>query len=398
MTTTASYPLIGLAALTTHAFGGGDLTPTAQQLYARIEQQPDDAAAHMDLATIMLLSHQPESALELQRRAVALQPRYTLASAPKAPSLRMLALMGIGDLMDNTPLEFLLEGSSIAMDLHFLRLGDPLPDDLDAYDLCFVAVGESDRNRPLLQQLAEQLRTCPIPLLNRPCRIMETTREGASRALRGIAGLLMPDSVRISRQQLQQLGDRVERYLPQHAYPIIVRPTESHAGHGLKRLDHADAIAPYLRSQPESQFYISPFIDYASADGLFRKYRIALIDGSPHLCHLAISSNWLVHYLNADMTGNREKCDEEARAMATFAEGFAWRHQRALTAMQHALQLEYLIIDCAETEDGQLLVFEVDTSAIIHAMDPVELFPYKRPQMQTIFRAFQQMVTRYAAA
>jgi len=389
-------PIIGLATLTAHAFRGGDLTTTAQQLFTRIEKQPDDASAYMDLATIMFLSHQSDSALQLQAQAMALQARYSLSTSPSTPAVRILALMAAGDLMDNTPLEFLLEDSAIAMDLHFMLPGAPLPNDLGAYDLCFVAVGESDRNRPMLQQLTEQLRNSPVPVLNAPQQIMQTTREGAAAALHTAGGVLMPNSVRLTRQQLETMGDNVDIYLPNQPFPIIVRPTDSHAGHGLVKLDSADAIAPYLATQPEPQFYISPFVDYSSDDGQFRKYRIALIDGSPYLCHLAISSNWLVHYLNANMIGNETKLLEEAHAMRDFDTGFGQRHQRAFAAIQHALQLEYLILDCAESADGQLLVFEVDTCAIVHAMDPIETFPYKRPQMHKTFHAFQQMLTRYA--
>ncbi|MDR3631037.1 MAG: hypothetical protein P4L42_11955, partial [Desulfocapsaceae bacterium] len=54
--------------------------------------------------------------------------------------------------------------------------------------------------------------------------------------------------------------------------------------------------------------------------------------------------------------------------------------------------LDYLVIDCAETRDGQLLVFELDTGAVVHAMDPVDIFPYKVPQMRKVFSAFSDML------
>ncbi|MDQ6965064.1 MAG: hypothetical protein Q9M13_09120, partial [Mariprofundales bacterium] len=275
----ATKPLIGLATLTAHAFSGGDLTPTAEELFKRIEEHPEDAAAYIDLATIMLLSHQSDSALPLQQQAIALQPRYRLSTAPSNPSMRMLTLLSTGDLMDNTPVEFLLEGSSIAMELHFMQPGSPLPDDLDRFDLCFIAIGESDHNRPLLQQIDEQIRHAPIPVINRAQQIMQTTREGAAEALNGDDHLLMPASVRLTRQQLTELDGNLANYLPHQQFPIIVRPTSSHAGHGLIKLESSGDISTYLAAQPEEQFYISPFINYASSDRLFRKYRIALIDG-----------------------------------------------------------------------------------------------------------------------
>ncbi len=397
--TQPGHPLIGLASLATQAFRGVDLAPVEQQLVARIQVQPDDAAAHMDLATVHFLSHRAEVAMQCQQQAMAMQARYSLASAPLEPELRMLVFMGAGGLMDNMPLEFLLEDSAIAMDMHYMQAGDSIPRDLTDYDLLFIAVGESDHNTPLLQQLSRQLRDCPVPVINRPECVMQTTREAAAMALQQVAGIDMPMSVRLSRLELGRLAraDQLAGYLPERDFPIIVRPVASHGGQGLKRLDDAADVAPYLCTQQEELFYISRFVNYASADGQFRKYRIVLIEGVPFVCHLAISSNWLVHYLNADMTGNIDKCAEEADCMVTFEYGFARRHQQAFAAMYERMGLEYLIIDCAETHDGQLLVFEVDTSAIVHAMDPVSLFPYKRPQMHKIFAAFQYMLTRRAA-
>ena len=50
----------------------------------------------------------------------------------------------------------------------------------------------------------------------------------------------------------------------------------------------------------------------------------------------------------------------------------------------------------AETRDGRLLVFEADTAAIIHLMDPPDLFPYKPPQMRKVFAAFEAMLRQHA--
>jgi hypothetical protein len=44
------------------------------------------------------------------------------------------------------------------------------------------------------------------------------------------------------------------------------------------------------------------------------------------------------------------------------------------------------------------LVFEADTAAIIHMMDPPDLFPYKQPQMRKVVAAFEDMLTRASAA
>jgi len=65
--------------------------------------------------------------------------------------------------------------------------------------------------------------------------------------------------------------------------------------------------------------------------------------------------------------------------MADFDTEFARRHHVALGGIHTALGLDYLVIDCAETRDGKLLFSKIDTGAVIHAMDPVDIFPYKGP-------------------
>ena len=60
--------------------------------------------------------------------------------------------------------------------------------------------------------------------------------------------------------------------------------------------------------------------------------------------------------------------------------------------------LDYLGIDCSETYDGELLIFEIDSNMVVHDMDPVDIYPYKQPQMRKLFNAFQQMLRDKAAA
>lgn len=85
---------------------------------------------------------------------------------------------------------------------------------------------------------------------------------------------------------------------------------------------------------------------------------------------------------------------EEAAWMRDFDIDFALRHAYAFDALHRNTGLDYFVIDCAEMPDGRLLLFELHVAMILHAMDPVETFPYKRPAMQTLFRAFQAALQR----
>ena len=84
--------------------------------------------------------------------------------------------------------------------------------------------------------------------------------------------------------------------------------------------------------------------------------------------------------------------------MRDFAGGFAVRHRVALHALAERIGLEYLVVDCAETAQGELLVFEVDPGAVVHRMDPPDLFPYKRACMDALYSAFDRLLDRAAAA
>ena len=389
--------ILGLARLARMVFERVDLQPQWDVLATRATDDPTDAAAMLDLATMLLLTGQSEQGLMLQAQALALQSCYR-RPAEGAPSLRVLAIMTPGDMMANTPIDFLLAGSDIELISLYVAPGLTMPTPLPAHDVAFLAIGESETSRPLLMSLAPLMPQWPGPLLNgEALRIAGLTRDGVSTLLAGAPGLVAPQAVRADRAGLARIAAG-EALPPGMAFPIIARPIESHAGTGLEKLDDAAMLGAYLAGQAGDAFYISPFVDYASADGLFRKQRIALIRGRPFVCHLAVSAHWMVHYLNAAMLNDAENRAFEARFMETFDQEFAVRHRTAFEALHARIGLDYFAIDCAETKDGRLLLFEADVAMIVHDMDPPDLFPYKKPQMRKVFDAFQAMLREAASA
>jgi hypothetical protein len=392
--------LIGMAALAKMAFDCIDLGPLQHRLTERLLQREDDTAALMDLSAIKLLSGARADGLQLQAQALRRNRLYRRRPASATEdAIRLLAFMAPGDFMTNAPLEFLLEGSNVTLDLLYVVPGTAPPAIIPEHDIAIVAVGESDENRAVLREVAALIRGWNRPVLNAPGRIVELSRDAACALLNAANGTAIPTTVRIHRDTLDSVatgGAAVGAILVDGRFPIIARPIGSHAGDGLSKLDDAAAVMAYLQGRPEVEFYISPFVDYRSADGLFRKYRIALIDGAPYACHMAVSQHWMVHYLNAGMTESAAKRDEEARFMASFEDDFARRHKAALRAIAERVGLAYFAIDCGELPDGSLLLFEADVAMIVHAMDPPDMFPYKAPQMRKVFAAFAAMLRKYA--
>jgi hypothetical protein len=384
---------IGLARLAKMAFDGMDFGPLCEQLSERALGVPADPAALMDLSTIAQLTGRPDDRVTLQMQALTLQRVYRQPAAA-ADGLRLLAFMAPGDFLANTPVEFMLQGSGVTLDMLYVVPGWPLPPVPD-HDVALVAATELADNKPVLDQIAALARTWPRPILNGPKRIARLTRDGAWTLLRSVPGVAFPMNARISREGLAAIandGATTADVLDGATFPIIARPVDSHAGNGLAKLAGAADIAPYLGDQPAPAFFIAPFVDYRGPDGLYRKYRIALIAGRPYACHMAISNHWMIHYLNAGMMESAGKRAEEARFMAEFDRDFALRHRAALAVIAERIGLDYVTLDCAEAPDGRLLVFEAGNGMIVHAMDPPGLFPYKEPQMRKVFGAFEAML------
>jgi glutathione synthase/RimK-type ligase-like ATP-grasp enzyme len=299
----------------------------------------------------------------------------------------------------NTPIEFLLENSGIELQTLYVVAGVDLPQPLPEHDVAIVIASDSEECVEALSKIDRLAASWPRPLLNPPRLVRNLDRDKLCVLLQGAKGLEIPVTLGVTRTDLEAIAAAqadLGSLATELKFPIIARPRGSHAGAGLVRLDDAAGLARYLAECPEQAFFISRFVDYSSADGLFRKYRIAFIGGKPYACHMAIAERWDIWYLNAGMAFSAEKRAEEARFMRNFVVDFARRHGDALTAVASRVGLDYFTIDCAENKNGQLLIFEADNTAVVHNMDSPEVFPYKPPQMRRIFEAFAAMLSRAA--
>ncbi len=286
--------------------------------------------------------------------------------------------------MTNTPLDFITAHLDVRLDLLFVLPGEGLPAEIPDHDVAFFAVSEAGPE--LLARLSALFAAWPRPALNDPARVMRLARDEMARGMSGMAGVCVPELVRLSRAELER---SIETW---PHWPAVIRPVGSHAGRDLCKIDAPSELAPYLAATPGEAFFLARFVDYRSADGLFRKSRLVFIGNRPMLCHQAVSEHWMVHYLNAGMSEHADRREDEAHAMAAFDHGFAMRHAQALASVARWIGLDYAQIDCAETRDGRLLIFEADVAAIVHLMDPPALFPYKQPQMRRVFAAFEALL------
>lgn len=390
-------PRRNLAQLAQMSFDHIDFGPLSEGLRQAIAENPNDADALMELSHIELMLGERASAVALRDQALGIRRVYADPTNPARPDLTAVAICARGDFMANTPIEFLLEGSNIALHRVYVDAGEPLPADIPAHDVAVIAVGYSETTHPLLEELAARFADWPRPVVNKASGIILTGRDTMAPVFNGLPGVVVPPTVKLAREQAQALADELRKHeAGRPPFPLLIRPLESHAGTDLELVAGPEALERYLKFHIRPGYFISTFVDYRSADGQFRKYRIAMADGVPYPSHMGISDHWMIHYLNAGMTRSADKRAEEARFMDEFETGFRRRHEASLRDVWQRLGLEYFALDCAETRDGRLLVFEIDVAMIVHKMDPIDMFPYKHVHMPKLFAAYQAMLRRAA--
>lgn len=401
MTVPHTSDRMGFAQLTRQAFEGVDLHPLQDHLLTKIAEGTAQAGEGLDLSLIAQLLGEKDAGLAIQAEVLAFHRLFRSPCAVAKPRMRVLALAAAIDMGGNTPIEFLLEDSDIELLTLYVIDGVGLPELLPEHDVAIVVASDSEECRKALAVIENAAPRWPRPLLNRPSLIANLDRDKLYRLLAGIPGLDIPATIGATRVQLSELSQgRIGCHdiAGELRFPMIARPRGSHAGVGLAKIANAAALATYLSERAEQEFFVARFVDYASLDGLYRKYRLAMVDGKPYACHMAIAERWDIWYLNAYMAFSEEKRAEEAIFMHDFDQAFAARHRSALAEMSKRVGLDYFIVDCAENQNGELLIFEADNTAVVHNMDSPIVFPYKPPQMRKIFAAFTAMLSRHAMA
>jgi glutathione synthase/RimK-type ligase-like ATP-grasp enzyme len=323
---------------------------------------------------------------------VALRDNPVTSRHCPAPLRRILVLAVPGDFQANLPLDALFDATDT--ELHTLWLVDPeavLENPLSAFrgfmpafDCVFIAIAEDVRHRRVLEAADRLAEALNVPVLNQGRRIAAVSRVGAVRLLQDLPDAVVPPQRVVGRTALSGADGP--------AFPVIIRPTGSHAGKDLARIDTSAALQAYLATVSADRFYVAEFVDYQSLDGFWRKYRVIFVDGRPWPYHLAVHDHWAIWYYNARMDLDAWKRAEEARFLADIEQAFPEQAMRALRAVAAQVGLDYFGIDCGLMPDGRLVVFEIETGMIVHDWDSAEIYPYKREAVRAIRCSTEQMI------
>ncbi|MHB8463144.1 MAG: ATP-grasp domain-containing protein, partial [Vulcanimicrobiaceae bacterium] len=330
------------------------------------------------LAEVLFDLGDVEASYDEFARVFASQSYFT--SKVDDESKRVLLLFAPLPWRMNTRFDFLI--STMPYDVLYITSDDVL-DAIDAtrYERIVSCIGAHDIAREARERLTRWIRRSGIHVSNPPEAVEALSRTSLCASLHGLSGFSTAPTTRVARNALAE-----------GAFPMIIRPPDSQAGRGLARLTGPADLMDYLRDHDDPEFDVSSYVEYCSDDGFYRKYRIVIIDGVAYPYHLAISQNWMVHYLTSDMSSDVSHRDEEAAFLAdpfSHIPNFATRFSSLATH----LGLEYCTLDC--TVIGEMIfVFEIDPTMLIHVREDDRIFAYRVPYVANIAKNAQKWLCR----
>jgi tetratricopeptide (TPR) repeat protein len=351
---------------------------------ATLRIDPELVMAHQNLASILEL--QGRKALAQYHRNQAYGRQCLFVDDAEAPKRSVLILCAAAT--GNVPFDFLLpQHSTKRIKLVLEYASDEQIDMLPPHDLVFNAIGDQDVTARSEDAMKRFLRRSERPLFNHPDAIARTARELIPALLQDIEHVVVPPTARLHRPGKGELA----RALIGNGMrpPLLLRPAGSHGGHGLQLIESAIAL---IEPAVDQDYYASPYHEYRSEDGYYRKYRVIFVDRQPFPYHLAISPHWQVHYATADMLPHRWKRDEEQRFLQEPAAVLGETAMHALRMIGQKLDLDFCGIDFSLLPDGRILVFEANATMLVHLEQFHACLAFKNSYVQRILDAFDAML------
>ncbi len=363
----------------------GDLDAAQDWFAAAVTADSGLAVARHNLAAC--LARRGEAAEAKRQRDLALaQQSVFVQNAIRVERARVLILSVSDD--GNVPLEHILPERDFTRIWWFPGEGDAGP--LPPFDCVFNAVGDPDMVGATSSALPAFLRDCKRRVLNPAEIVARTRRDLLPATLAGIEAMVVPPICRLEADDDAAIM-RARAGGAGVVAPFLLRPAGSHGGAGLRRLEGWD-IVDGVDLSAASAWYLSSFVDFRSADGFYRKYRMVFVDRRPYPYHLAISTDWLVHYFSADMQAHAWKLAEEAAFLADPPGALGVPAYDALVQAGVRLDLDFCGIDFTVLPDGRLLVFEANATMLIHPESEGGTLAFKNVAVGQIIDAVARLV------
>lgn len=228
-------------------------------------------------------------------------------------------------------------------------------------DIVFNEVSEPDSHIGALHKVNRLISQLRCPVINPPEAILNTRREALSDKLSSLQTIRVPKTIRIKPASPEQINQIWQMHFSDKA--VLIRAAGDHGGCSTLRLTSEQDLSLLHRLPLDGRDYLlSEYLDYVSDDGLYRKYRVVLVDGEIYLRHLIISDHWMIHSGGRIFMENHpELCQEEASNLINFESILSDNVIADLKKINNLIGADYLGLDCNINGD-QLTVFELNAN------------------------------------
>jgi hypothetical protein len=412
--------LTNLAAL---ALASGHRSAAVTAYRQAAEQHPDNPAALVNLANILVDDGKGEEARALCESALAVDPAQADAHRVLARTLSALGMdeeaephwrrafdgrgiverpyRGRGEAprvllivsvkSGNIPTQLLLDDRLFEVVAIYAEYFDPraaLPD----HDVVFNAIGDADLCGKGLAAAQDIVGRSHAPVINPPSIVVPTGRQQIAQRLAALKDVIAPRVETMSKSVLTSDGGVAAVSRLGFSYPLLLRAAGFHTGQHFEKVETADELAGAAMRLPGDELFVMQYLDAHGADGLSRKYRVMTIDGKLYPVHLAASRSWKVHYFTSEMAKDDVLRGEERRFLETMPEILGDRAIAALERIRDCLGLDYAGVDFALSPDGQILLFEANATMTILPPDQNPIWDYRRDAISRLLNAARQMV------
>ncbi|HEX5227750.1 MAG TPA: tetratricopeptide repeat protein [Bryobacteraceae bacterium] len=384
-----------------------------------IRQHPGEPMAHVNLGNLFLEAGELAAARERYETALAINPQFTEAHQGLG---NLLAELGEEDAAarhqrlghwdhratelpyrgEAEPVPVLLLASGRRGDVPIRHLLDDkifrtfvvLPNVYDPdvalpeHQVVFNAIGDADLCAQALDRAVTLMDRTFAPVINAPAAVLGTARAANARRLGNIPGVVAPRMVNLSRESVTAEGLARRGF----DFPVLLRAPGFHNGRHFVLVEKPDGLGAALAELPGEDLTAIQFLDARGDDGCYRKYRVMMIGGGLYPLHLAVSANWKIHYVTADMAENAAYRAEEAAFLKDMPAVLGPRAMAALAEIQNVLGLEYAGIDFGLNAQGDILLFEANATMTVLPPDADRRWDYRRAAVERIEDAVRKMI------
>jgi tetratricopeptide (TPR) repeat protein len=367
----------------------GELAAAREHYEAALSIDSQFPEAHQGLGNLLAELGQEQAAAEHQRQGHWDRRPTELPYRGESEPISVLLLTS--GRRGDVPIRHLLDDKIFRTFVLLPNVFDP-DAPLPEHQVVFNAIGDADLCKQALDRAVTLMDRTFASVINAPAAVLGTGRAANARRLSDIPGVIAPRIANFSRQELTG-GDAAEA-LARRGFqcPVLLRAPGFHNGRHFLLVERADRLAAAVAELPGEEITAIEYLEARGPDGCHRKYRVMMIGGWLYPLHLAISSNWKIHYVTADMAENPAHRAEEARFLEDLPGVLGPRAMAALAEIQKAMGLDYAGIDFGLNAQGDVLLFEANATMTVLPPDKDRRWDYRRTAIQRVENAVRRML------